>query len=307
MRLLTVDNNFEWIHCCHGTTRVITDRADVVISADVQAKNYVYVEPIDGVSRDLPPAGVHELELIESIKKHQVIVTNGPFINMRVRTAIYGGESGEYRDWRIGEMVLYGGNNAGREVEVLLEMRKANWIGVDELVVWANGEVLERIDVSDAGAQWISTRTYEFDVDTYLVLEALSSQTMFPMMPSNEDPPANVSDALDGLVGGLGLDIGSFGGGDGVSGPSPLQRAVPYAFTNPIWLDTDGDFIFTPPGNDLGPGPAPEPVAGAECGGETKSRVDEPRFDRRLLRKRASPRRYERADIRRIFDGLHDH
>ena len=270
-------------------------------------KNYVYVEPVDGESRDLPPNGVHELELVDAIKAHKVIVTNGPFIQMRVRTAVSGGESAEYRDWFVGEMVRYGGSNVNREVRVLIEMRKANWIGVDELVLWANGQVLERIDVSSAGATWLRELTYTFEKDTFLVLEALSSQSMFPLLPPKEDPPANISDALDGLVGGLGLDTDEFGSGDGLKSPTPLQLAVPYAVTNPIWLDIDADSIFTPPGTSGGPGAAPDEDPVAVCEGDTKARRGEKKFNRRILQKRASKRYYERADIRRIFDGLHDH
>jgi hypothetical protein len=81
---------------------------------------------------------------------------------------------------------------------------------------------------------------YIFDEDVFLIAEAVGSSNMFPVITPKEDPPSNISDALEGVIGGLGVTEG-FGSGDGITGPGFLQAVTPYALTNPIWLDIDAN------------------------------------------------------------------
>lgn len=288
-------------------------------------RNYVYVQPETDTRarRDEPPSQIHELEVVDGIQAHQVIVTNGPFLNLSVRTARADG-GGDFL-WRVGQTVEYASSNAGREVEILIELSSADWIGIDQILLWGNGEIIETIDVptgTGTSGRAVDDKTLftvkkQFAVDTWILAEAYGSSRMFPVVPPKEDPPSNISDALEGIVGGIGLDTDAFGAGNGITSPTPLQRATPYALTNPIYLDIDasgkfdalyeGDRIANAP---TGPGPAPAAVPGWECNEEKRfrSELSTPEFRRKYLHKQSDAgRRYKRRDIRRIFDAMHPH
>jgi hypothetical protein len=227
--------------------------------------------------------------------------------------------------YRVGQTVNYSSSNAGRNVEIVIELNTADWIDVDQLVLWANGEIIETIEVDDElgssgralDDKLLLTVVKQFEVDTWLVLEAYGSNNLFPVVAPKEDPPSNISGALEGLVGGIGLDTDAFGSGDGISAPSPLQRATPYGITNPIFLDIDatGRFDALYEGAQLanaptGPGPAPDSVPGWDCG-EAKSgpkKMSQAEYRKTYLHKQVEAgRRYQRDDIRRIFDAMHPH
>jgi hypothetical protein len=290
-------------------------------------RTYIWVEPTSPTeSRDLPVAAVTDLDLVDAIQNHSAMATNGPFLEMWVladlRVQTESGLEIVKKPFRIGETVEYVCNpapsgacqgNIGREVEVLFHLRSAPWIDVDEIVVWANGEVLERIPISDRkNADGTAADdndhikrggpTYVFDRDVVLVAEAIGNESMFPVVPPKEEPPTNLGKALGGLAGGLGVDVSSFGSGDGVTAPTFIQKVTPYALTNPIWLDIDGDGTWTPPGNDPGPGPAPS----ANCPTERQRRPSA-RSAESLLAAPENGQHYAPQDIRRIFHGHHSH
>jgi len=146
---------------------------------------------------------------------------------------------------------------------MLFTLRYAPWINVDRINLYSNGEIIdvitvpERYRTSTEPRDISFKRTYIFEEDVFLVAEATGSDSLFPVVTPEEDPPSNISDALDGIVGGLGVGD-SFGSGDGITGPGFLQIVTPYALTNPIWLDIDASGFFDAPGPATGPGPAPD-------------------------------------------------
>ena len=286
-------------------------------------RNYIFVPPFaDGEPRDRYPGQVHELDIIDSLRLHQSLFTNGPFLTMSVVTDAPGG--GESLVFNIGDTVYYGGSNVGRTVDVLFTLKYAPWIQVDKINVYANGEVIETIEIPARyrnlkGPREIPfKKTYVFERDTYLVAEAVGEESLFPIVTPNEDPPSNVAAALGGVTAGSGIADG-FGEGDGVTGPGHLQVAKPYALTNPIWLDIDASGRFDPPGNEDGPGPAAEPTncdepaEGAEEE-SSESRKKSARSERPQDRARrmldpneGTERHRPRWDIRKFFQGHHGH
>ena len=261
------------------------------------------------------------------MKSQRIIVSNGPFIDLTVNTG--NADGGDPIVWRVGETVDYAGSNACRSIEVQVVLQSANWVSVEFVDLYANGERIRTLEVPSGEAPngrayddyWsatISEMEYQeggcevsganpgdlvpltFAEDTWIVAVARGSQNLFPFVSASEDPPTNITSALSGVLGNAGADLSSLGGGgDGVDGPDPIQYATPFGMTNPIWLNIDGQGPFDPPLNDPGPGPTPE----QDCPEEKT--LQSGHFKVHELPRRG--RFYERTDIRRIFDGAHSH
>ena len=226
-------------------------------------RNYLYLpRGSDGQPRDVHPNAVGHDDLVAAIKKHRVLVTNGPFLKMTVHTENAAG--GDPITWKIGDSVTYQSSNAGRKVRVDLSLFTADWVVVDTIKLYANGELLDSISVpggvnaesgrAEDDAYALAPRYYTFDDDTWLVAEATGGVSMFPVVTPPEDPPTDVADALAGVVGGMGLGA-AFGGGE-LPTPTERLRVTPFALTNPIWLYIGADDVFSAPGNADGPEPA---------------------------------------------------
>lgn len=130
------------------------------------------------------------------------------------------------------------------------------WVDIDSIVVYANGEVQDTVVIPDQATEEgravddenTVLRTYSFDTDTVLVAEAFGDEDLFPMITPREPLLGRPCDLTEGVARSLGLADALYGPGDGVRSPSRYQRITPYALTNPIWLDIDGDGDFNPPG-----------------------------------------------------------
>ncbi len=318
----------DWLHLLNRGERITATGNSDSHGAEEEMgapRNFFYVprdsdEPEE--RRDVHVGELSPLDLVHAIKSRRGTVTNGPFLDVRVRTATADtgvppcssfdsakrcreesclwNPSAEIctppvRYWHVGDTVRYGASNAGRSVDFEIVVRRAPWVSVDRVVVYANGEVLDVIALP-AQTEIVLPRSYVFDVDTVVVLEAHGDASLFPVVTPKEDPPTNIADALSSVVGSIGTTSKSKN--DGVSGPAYVQKVRPYALTNPIWLDIDASGEFDAPGNLLGPQPAPS----ATC---PEVRAAEPTVD--LF---ASPRgrgKGERTDIRRIFGVGHSH
>jgi hypothetical protein len=87
--------------------------------------------------------------------------------------------------------------------------------------------------------------TLEFDVpittDGFLVFELSGASSMFPTLFPNEVPPLEFSDVIGALGSSFGIDFAG-----GAIKPAMVYRATPFALTNPVWVDADGDGEITP-------------------------------------------------------------
>jgi hypothetical protein len=184
------------------------------------------------------PERITEKQLVDALRSHHNIVSNGPFIDMTVEGEPIGSEF-----------------EASGTVEVHVVVRAADWVGADRIRLVANGEVVRDIapNQSDDYWGWIPVElddqgefeaTYQVPVDrdTWFVLEAESDKSMFPVISPQDIPPVNFSDVIGSLA-------GAFGFGAGVPGLSPdyTFSVHGFAFTNPIWVVADGDGEFNPP------------------------------------------------------------
>lgn len=104
-------------------------------------------------------------------------------------------------------------SSGGGPVRIAVELQSAPWVDVSQVNLVANGEVVERRLVPETNR--VHKGTFEFRVqpavDTWYVVVARGNRSLAPVVP----------------------DL-------------PGQPVYPFAFTNPIWVDADGDGRFTP-------------------------------------------------------------
>jgi hypothetical protein len=119
------------------------------------------------------------------------------------------------------------------EVEIHIEVRAAPWISVDEVRVFVNRRIAQVLPVEAApGAVQRLRRDLrlELEKDAFIVVEVMGVGSLYPVVQARS--------------------------------PSGLQRdaVAPYALTNPVFVDVDGNGRFDPPlPKIIRPLPAPLP------------------------------------------------
>lgn len=255
----------DWLHLINDGARVTataSPRPDASDAVGGWARTYVYLGDAEG--RGPAPGAVRGSELAVALREGRASVSHGVFLDMAVRTAAAGAE-GDFVVWPVGSAVRYATSNVGREVTVVLRLKSSPYVRVDELRLYANGAPLPPIrvprdalaDGRDADDDWLYAAKVTLDADATLVAEAIGRQSLFPVVPPLEVAALDVNDAIDAVARRFGY-ASRRGGGDGRTAPALRQPAVAYALTNPIWLDVDADGVFEPPGNEPGPGAAPD-------------------------------------------------
>ncbi len=74
--------------------------------------------------------------------------------------------------------------------------------------------------------------------DAWVVAEVIGSSNMFPVLSPTEFPPLDATVIISALS--VGLDLSSLPIASSLK-PSRVHQSTPYAITNPIWIDIDGN------------------------------------------------------------------
>jgi hypothetical protein len=96
------------------------------------------------------------------------------------------------------------------------------------------------------------------DQDSWYVLIAMGDDDLGPVFTPVDIMPIQLQDIVEGAV--TEIDFGGLDLSGLVGAASPVPRTfpvIPYAVTNPIWIDQDGDG-FDPPGRAPWLTPPPE-------------------------------------------------
>ena len=169
------------------------------------------------------PAQVSPDDVVAAFKAGDVLMTNGPFVRVDV-----GGKG-------MGQTVT------GATIKLNIDVQQASWIKADTINVYRSGELVETI--AFAGNKTVAVDV-PFTLDGFLVVEVLStaqSASLFPSIYPNEIAPVQFTDVIGSLGSSLGL-----GSVEGALEPELIFVTTPYALTNPIWVDADGDGAVTP-------------------------------------------------------------
>jgi hypothetical protein len=151
-------------------------------------------------------AGLDVPALVRSIKEGRSFVSNGPIVTARANGKWTYGDTLTARDGRLA---------------LDLEVRAAPWIDVSEIRLVVNGERQKPIAVGGQGAAGAVTRKYTgrttltLERDSWVAVEVKGRGSLFPTVQQRSR--------------------------DGTAEGAPL----PYALTNPIFVDVDGDGKIT--------------------------------------------------------------
>ena len=193
------------------------------------------------------PIAITDADVVAALQKGDALMTNGPF----VRATIGDQGMGDIVDASLGEI----------DLEVVVD--GAPWVRVDHVRVTHDGVVVfdepVTMETNGTGATAFlrASVTVPLSVvaDGFVIVEAYGSESLFPSVYPNEVAPLQFTDVL--------AAFGSAFGGGSVPGelkPTLTFQTTPFAITNPIWLDVDGD-------GEIAPAlPLPEPGAPAPQG-----------------------------------------
>jgi hypothetical protein len=192
----------------HKTATAVTDSHRVIIEHVGFPRSFVASSTDD-------PAVIDEDELTQNVKAMQVVGTTGPFVRVSV-----GGDDG--RQYGLGEVVVA----TQPKVRLKLHVEAAPWIPVEEVRIYRNGELIKTIPMpifkilGSVVRLHKTVRLQNIDRDSFLTVEAGMR------IDANGTPQ---SPFLVQLVQQIEPGI------------------VPLAFTNPIFVDRDGNG-YEPPG-----------------------------------------------------------
>ncbi len=174
--------------------------------------------------------------LVDAMKSHHNIVTNGPFVWFKIN------------DKPIGSELIATG-----PLSITVHIEAANWVNPSRFRILANGEPLKNLEPDQDKGFWgwvpinldnnvfEATYSVSVDKDSWFVVEVEGDNNLFPVVSPQDIPPFNFSDVVGSLAGVFGLTEPIPG-----LGPETTFPVTPFAFTNPIWVIVDGDGEFTP-------------------------------------------------------------
>jgi hypothetical protein len=180
--------------------------------------------PVLGSDR---PGEISEAEIAAAMKSQRAYVTNGPLLAVTA-----GGKGlGDIADGKSGSVPL------------VVDVACAPWIDIDTLKVIVNGQVIATQNGDKTSLGHLET-TLSVKQDSWVIVEVSGSKSLWPVVVAHEVPPLQIADAVGALASSFGVNLNPFGN----LRPNLTFPVTPLAFTNPIYIDFDGDGKYTPAG-----------------------------------------------------------
>jgi len=179
-----------------------------------------------GVPDDRPASVSHD-DVMAGLRRRDAIMTYCPFVRMRVGEVGIGGTA-EGRDGRI---------------TVSVDVQTTTWCRPDVVNLYVGRELAAALPIPPEDARRFRAEV-ELDtpLDTFVVAEVVGTQSTFPILPGNEVPSMELNKALSSLSDSIGFAFDSWGN----LRPQRRHYMSPYALTNPIFIDADGDGEWAP-------------------------------------------------------------
>jgi hypothetical protein len=182
------------------------------------------------------PLGISQDDMVKSLKSGQAFSTYGPFIWAQINEKTYG------------QVVSA---SPGDKLTMLLDVRTASWFGVDRVEIYKNGRLVNlyrpEVPVTEThdlkGAVTIDVP----DRDSWVVIAAMGLKDENLMSPVSVDVPfgeIQLSLLAANAFSLVPVVKNFFTAPPTVPDWSPI---IPYAITNPIYIDTDGNGKYDAP------------------------------------------------------------
>ena len=230
---------------------------------------------------------IDELEVARAIKGGNVLVTNGPEITLTAIDFLHRGPDGKPVEVPVGGLVQSDSTGA---VQVHLVIEAAPWLEVNQAVLLVSRGACDEtlgdcravpltlpLQALAPGAvrrlDTVVTVNLPPGQDGWIAAQASGDKSMWPVVIPLEVPPLLLSDAVGALEASFGLK-NKFGN----LKPTVIRTVKPWAMTNAILVDGNGDGKFGPAAPRR---PAPPPGR-AEAGtlllelgqGDDRARID---------------------------------
>lgn len=177
-----------------------------------------------GADNDAPVTTSTEL-VVDALRSQRAFTSNGPFVDIRVDDA------------RMGDDVHVSGN-----ATLAIDVRWASWQAPNTVRVWGNGDVLAEFAIDGSTGVYVNQVPLNLARDTWVVVEVTGDTNLFPIVTPLEDVGFTVTDLLPAL--GSTFDLTALSPYAAIE-PPRLRQVTPYAITNPIWIDVDGNGFGT--------------------------------------------------------------
>lgn len=181
-------------------------------------RNYILSETDD-------PAFIDDQAMADAVRDHRVVASYGPFVQM----------------WLDGEPIGSQVDLTGAATAKLdLEVQAPTWMDVDRVELYENGRLIAEwtVEPTDGIVRFAESIDVTPPGDAWYVAMVVGDQDMAPVFTPVEMPQIELQMVVTEALGGIEA-VGSL-----LSPAVPIPRTypvLPYALTNPIWVDVGGD------------------------------------------------------------------
>lgn len=181
-------------------------------------RNYVVADTDD-------PASLDEQAIADAVREGRVVASYGPFVRFWMNDP----ENG------VGADVV----DTDGTVDLHIEVQAPTWVQVDRVEVYQNGTLIHEYEDLDGDVvKLLEDLPVQVDKDSWFVVIAMGDGDLAPVFTPVEMPPIQLQDVVTEALADV-PGISSF-----IPAGVPIPRSgvvVPFALTNPIRVDVDGD------------------------------------------------------------------
>ena len=165
-------------------------------------------------------------DVVAGLRSRNASVSMGPFVTFTVNGQPMGSDV----------------TDSDGMVELEIRVQAPNWAPFDRVVVWSNAEIVAEFSpIGQERFDFRQTEAIAIASDAWFIVEVTGQTNLFPIVPPVEHESLSPTTVIGAL--GAGLDLSALDPFGNLR-PAETFRATPLAFTNPIWVDRDGNGQF---------------------------------------------------------------